>query len=528
MPSGDERQHAVPASGAPAVELRRIDKRFGAVHANRDVSLKIAPGTIHGIVGENGAGKSTLMSILYGFYRADRGEIRIAGRSTVIASSEDAIAAGIGMVHQHFMLVDTFTVVENVILGAEGGPLLASGTERARRELQRLAREYALEVSPDAVVGDLPVGLQQRVEILKALYRGAEILILDEPTGTLTPQEADHLFRILRRLRAQGKTVILITHKLREIMAVTDRVSVMRQGRMVAHRDTVSTTIAELAELMVGRRVLLRVEKGSARPGRDLLAVDRLRVCDDRGVPRVHDLSFTVRAGEIVGIAGVAGNGQSELLEALAGLRPAAGGRILLAGELVGSGGRQRRRLGLAHVPEDRRRMGLVMPFEARESAILGYHEDARFRRAALLDWAAVSRDTAAKMSSFDVRPADPRQITAAFSGGNQQKLVLAREIERDPLVLLVGQPTRGVDIGAVEFIHRRLVAMRDAGKAVLLVSSELEEIMGLSDRILVMFGGTVAGEFPAERATEQAVGLLMAGGAGVGAGPASEARRAS
>ena len=524
VPTRTEPRNTAEEAGAPAVELRRIDKRFGAVYANRDVSLSVAPGTIHGIVGENGAGKSTLMSILYGFYRADRGEIRIAGRTVAIHDSEDAIAAGIGMVHQHFMLVDTFTVVENVILGAEGGPLLASGMDRARRELARLAHEYALEVPPDALVGDLPVGLQQRVEILKALYRGAEILVLDEPTGTLTPQEADHLFRILRRLKGQGKTVILITHKLREIMAVTDRVSVMRQGAMVAHRDTAATTISELAELMVGRRVLLQVEKGPVQPGRDLLAVENLRVRDDRGVPRVRDVSFTVRAGEIVGVAGVAGNGQSELLEALAGLRPVDGGRILLAEEPVGAGGSLRRRRGLAHVPEDRRRMGLVMPFEARESAILGYHDDSRYHRAALFDWAAVSRDIVGKMRAFDVRPADPRQVTAAFSGGNQQKLVLAREIERDPLVLLVGQPTRGVDIGAIEFIHRRLVAMRDAGKAVLLVSAELDEIMGLSDRILVMFGGAIAGEFPAGRATERELGLLMAG---AGDDTASRVRRA-
>ena len=510
-------------SGAPAVELRGIDKRFGSVQANRGVTLEVAPGTIHGVVGENGAGKSTLMCILYGFYRAERGEIRIAGNPVSIGGSEDAIAAGIGMVHQHFMLVDTFTVVENVVLGAEGGALLASGMARARRELVRLADEYALEVPPDALVGDLPVGLQQRVEILKALYRGAEILILDEPTGTLTPQEADYLFRILRRLRDQGKTIILITHKLREIMAVTERVSVMRQGRMVAHRETASTSVSELAELMVGRRVSLQVEKGPASPGRDLLTAEHVDVRDDRGVWRLRDVSLTVRAGEIVGVAGVAGNGQSELLEVLSGLRPAAAGRILLAGETVGDEGRHRRLGGLAHVPEDRRRMGLVMPFEARESAILGYQDDTRYRRAALLDWDAVSRDTAQKMNAFDVRPADPRQTTAAFSGGNQQKLVLAREFERDPLVLLVGQPTRGVDIGAIEFIHRRLVSMRDAGKAVLLVSSELDEIMGLSDRILVMFGGAIVGEFPAGLATEQKLGLLMAG-----AGTANEVTRAS
>ena len=512
-----------PEFGAPAVELRGIDKRFGRVHANRDVSLAVESGTIHGIVGENGAGKSTLMSILYGFYRADQGEIRVAGQSVAIEDSEDAIAAGIGMVHQHFMLVDTFTVIENVILGAEGGALLAAGAERARRVLAQLAQDYALEVPADALVGDLPVGLQQRVEILKALFRGAEILILDEPTGALTPQEADHLFRILRRLKEQGKAVILITHKLREVMAVTDRISVMRGGTMVAHRETANTSVAELAELMVGRRVLLRIEKGAARPGRDLLAVECLSVRDDRGLMRVREVSFTVREGEIVGIAGVAGNGQSELLEALAGLRPAAGGRMLLAGEPVGEGGLIRRRQGIAQVPEDRRRMGLVMPFEVRESAILGYHDDPGFRRATLLNWGAVSRDTEDKMRSFDVRPADPRRITATLSGGNQQKLVLAREIERDPLVLVVGQPTRGVDIGAIEYIHRRLVALRDVGKAILLVSVELDEIMGLSDRILVMFAGAIVGEIPAERATERELGLLMAG-----AGERSESRRRS
>ena len=522
-PSGVATRTERSGSGPPAVELLGIEKHFGRVHANRSVSLAVRRGSVHGIVGENGAGKSTLMSILYGFYRADQGEIRVAGRPVLIEDSKDAIAAGIGMVHQHFMLVDTFTVIENVILGAVKGPLLSSGEARARRMLAQLAEDYALEVPPDARVGELPVGLQQRVEILKALFRGAEILILDEPTGALTPQEADHLFRILRRLREQGKTLILITHKLREVMAVTDRVSVMREGTMVAHRDTAETTMAELAELMVGRRVLLRVGKGRARPGRDLLAAEGLKVRDDRGATRVREVSFTVGAGEIVGIAGVAGNGQSELLEALAGLRPASGGRILLAGRPLDGEGRDRRREGLAHVPEDRRRMGLVLPFEVRESAVLGYHDDPVFRRAGLLDWGAISRDADLKMESFDVRPADPRRITATLSGGNQQKLVLAREIERDPLVLVVGQPTRGVDIGAVEFIHRRLVALRDAGKAILLVSVELDEIMGLSDRILVMFGGAIVGEVPAERATEQELGLLMAG-----AGAQGEVRHAS
>ena len=527
-PPPEEPRDSAEEAGAPAVELRRIDKRFGAVHANRDVSLTIAPGTIHGIVGENGAGKSTLMSILYGFYRADRGEIRIAGRPVAIESSEDAIAAGVGMVHQHFMLVDTFTVVENVILGAEGGALLARGADRARRELERLAHEYALEVPPDALVGDLPVGLQQRVEILKALCRGAEILILDEPTGTLAPREAEHLFRILRRLRAQGKTVILITHKLREIMAVTDRVSVMRQGRMVAHRDTAATTIAELAELMVGRRVLLQVEKGAAQPGRDLLAVERLSVRDGRGcTARVRCLVHREGGGDRRHRRG--GRQRAERAAGGAGRAPARGRGPdpdrWRAGELrrrcpAPARSRPRARGSPAHGPRHALRgPGVRHPGLPRRFPLSARGNAARL--------AAVSRDTADKMRSFDVRPADPRQITAAFSGGNQQKLVLAREIERDPLVLLVGQPTRGVDIGAIEFIHRRLVAMRDAGKAILLVSSELDEIMGLSDRILVMFAGAVAGEFPADWATEQELGLFMAG-AGPRPGTASEVRRAS
>ena len=498
--------------GAPAVELRGIDKRFGHVHANRDVEFAAAAGSIHGLVGENGAGKTTLMSILYGFYQADRGEIRIRGRSARIRSSQDALAAGIGMVHQHFMLVDTFTVLENVMLGAEGGPRLAPGSRRARRELERLERDYGLEVPLDSLAGDLPVGLRQRVEILKALYRGAEILILDEPTGALTPQEAGHLFRILHRLKEQGKTVILITHRLREIMAVADRVSVMRRGEMVAHLDVDGTTVDQLAELMVGRRVQFGGGKRQGSPGAERLRAEGLSVFDEGGVPRLRDLSLSVRAGEIVGIAGVAGNGQTELLEVLAGLRPPSAGRILLDGREAEGGGLERRREGLAHVPEDRQRRGLVMAFRACESAILGYLDERRYGRSVLLDWAAVSGDTAEKMTSFDVRPGNPEEITANLSGGNQQKLVLAREIERDPGILLVGQPTRGVDIGAIELIHRRLLELRDAGKAILLVSADLDEIMHLSDRILVMFAGRISGEVPAGAATERELGLLMAG----------------
>ncbi|MEQ9333160.1 ABC transporter ATP-binding protein [Thalassobaculum sp.] len=502
-------------TASPAIELIGIDKRFGPVQANRDVSLTVAAGTIHGIVGENGAGKSTLMSILYGFYEADAGEIRVGGRAVAIRNAADAIAAGIGMVHQHFMLVPTFTVLENVMLGAEGAALLAGGRARARAELERLERDYGLEVDPDALVGDLAVGLQQRVEILKALYRGARILILDEPTGVLTPQETDRLFGILRALRDEGVTVVLITHKLREILAVTDTVSVMRRGEMVAHRPTAETSREELAELMVGRKVLFRVDKGPAHAGRPVLEVEGLRVVDGDGVARVDGVGFEVAAGEIVGVAGVSGNGQSELLEALAGIRPVAAGRIRI-GNLEIAPDRQTdprtvRAAGVGHVPEDRHRMGMVLPFEAAESAILGRHDSRAYNRGWLMDYDAVTADCAAKMKAFDVRPADPHLRGSLFSGGNQQKLVLARELAGHPKLLLVGQPTRGVDIGAIEFIHRQLVAMRDAGSAILLVSVELDEIMSLADRIIVMCGGRIVGCIDAAGADERTLGLMMA-----------------
>ncbi|MFH2016721.1 MAG: ABC transporter ATP-binding protein [Pseudomonadota bacterium] len=498
-----------------AIELVGINKSFGAVRANRDIHLKVEPGTIHGIVGENGAGKSTLMSILYGFYQADSGEIRIGGKPVAIKTPNEAIAHGIGMVHQHFMLVENFTVLENIILGAEGAALLNRGIAKARGELHRLEEEYGLEVDPDAVIEELAVGLQQRVEILKALYRGAEILILDEPTGVLTPAEADHLFLILRRLKDEGKTVILITHKLREIMAVTDNVSVMRQGQMVATRKTSETTVEELAELMVGRRVLLHVEKGEAKPGEIKLSVRNLTVKDSRGVTMVKDVSFDVRGGEIVGIAGVAGNGQSELIETIAGIRKATSGTVMLDGRPVDVTGAadpaDLRRRGLAHVPEDRHHMGLILPFEEYENSILGYHNDREYGNGPFLDLKAVEADARDKIAKYDIRPTDPHLKTANFSGGNQQKIVLAREMEQDPGVLIVGQPTRGVDVGAIEFIHKRLIAMRDAGKAVLLVSVELDEIRSLSDRILVMFDGRIVGERGSD-ATEGALGLLMAG----------------
>jgi ABC-type uncharacterized transport system ATPase subunit len=496
----------------PALELVGIDKKFGTVHANSDINLTVARGTIHGIIGENGAGKSTLISIIYGFYHADSGQIRVNGNPVAIRDSHAAIEAGIGMVHQHFMLVDNFTVLENIMLGAEGGALLAKGIASARAELKRLENEYGLEVNPDALIEQLPVGLQQRVEILKAMYRGAEILILDEPTGVLTPAEADHLFRILKVLRDQGKTVVLITHKLREIMAITDTVSVMRRGEMVATRKTSETTVEELAELMVGRRVLLRVQKGEASPGDVVLSVRNLSVKDNRGVTMVDNVSFDVRAGEIVGIAGVAGNGQSELLEAIAGIRKPTSGEIFLNGRTVDQADPARlREMGLAHIPEDRHHMGLVLKFEEYENSVLGYHRNPAYSKGPLLNLEAIRKDAMEKIEKYDIRPPNPRQKTANFSGGNQQKIVVAREIERDPKMLIIGQPTRGVDIGAIEFIHRRVVEMRDVGKAILLVSVELDEIRALSNRILVMFAGRVVGEKTRD-ADEQTLGLMMVG----------------
>lgn len=498
-----------------ALELRGIEKHFGSIHANRGVTLRVAAGSIHGLIGENGAGKSTLMNIAYGLHQPDAGEVVRAGRPVAISAPHDAITAGIGMVHQHFMLVDNFSALENVVLGVEGGARLASGLATARRALEALARDYALEVPLDAPVGELPVGLQQRVEILKALYRRAEVLILDEPTAVLTPQETDALFRMLRRLRDEGKAVILVTHKLREIMAVTDRVTVMRQGSVVAEVETTSTSPKELAEKMVGRPVSLRIEKRPAQPGAPLLQVSGLHVKDDRGVLRVKGVSFDVRAGEIVGIAGVSGNGQSELIEAIAGTRVATAGQIRLEGHELAGAGRdptERRRRKLAHIPEDRLRVGVVRAFSAEDNSILGYQDRPEFSRAGFQRRSAIRTSCELKMKEHDVRPALPGLPIGSFSGGNQQKLVIAREIEADPNVLLVGQPTRGVDIGAIEFIHRRLMALRDAGKALLLVSVELEEILALSDRILVMHAGEIVGEVSPHEATEERLGLMMAG----------------
>lgn len=505
-------------TAVPAIELVGISKAFGPVQANKDISISVAKGSIHGIIGENGAGKSTLMSILYGFYKADSGQIFINGAETTIPDSQAAISAGIGMVFQHFKLIENFTVLENVILGAEGGNFLKPSMAKARKLLAKLSDEYELSVDPDALIEDLSVGHQQRVEILKALYREADILILDEPTGVLTPAEADHLFRIFEGLKEQGKTIILITHKLREIMDITDTVSVMRRGEMTATVKTAETSPEKLAELMVGRKVLLEVAKEPATPGDMVLEVENLQVIDESGVERLRGISLNLRAGEILGIAGVAGNGQSQLLGVLGGIENATTGTIRLNGDeldLTGkfSDGQSRRARGIAHVPEDRQSEGLIMEFSAWENMVFGYHNDEKFNKNKwLMDNAAIRKDTAEKMERFDVRPPIAKLEAKNFSGGNQQKIVLAREIERNPDLLLVGQPTRGVDIGAIEFIHQQIVELRDQGKAILLVSVELDEILSLSDRIIVMFDGKIMGERLPSETNEGELGLMMAG----------------
>ncbi len=502
---------------APAVSMRAIDKRFGAVHANRAVDLTVRAGTVHGIVGENGAGKSTLMSILYGFYQADSGSVEIEGQPARITNSHDAIALGIGMVHQHFMLVETFSALDNIMLGAEPSWHLQSARREVRGKLEALMRDTGLVVALDATVADLPVGERQRLEILKALFRGARILILDEPTAVLTPQETEQLFVVLRALRERGTTILLITHKLKEIMALCDEVTVMRNGAVVLDTAIAATSVDALAEAMVGRHVHLGREAGPHRaPGAVLLAAEGLAWRDAFGVPRLDGVSLALRAGEIVGVAGVSGNGQSELLDALAGLLVPQAGRLQVGSERFEPAHwlkpAQARRLRVAHVPEDRHRRGLVMPFAAWESALLGYQRGPRYNRAGWLRRKAMQSDCAQMMERYDVRPRAADLRSSNFSGGNQQKLVLAREAAPEPQVLLVGQPTRGVDIGAIEFIHGRLRAMRDAGGAVLLVSSELDEVLALADRVLVMDRGRIVGELPIDACNEAALGRLMGG----------------
>ena len=504
---------------APAVRMLGIHKRFGTVAANVDVALQVAPATVHGIVGENGAGKSTLMSVLYGFHAADSGQIEVFGKPARIRNADDAIALGIGMVHQHFMLVDSLTALENVMLGAEPHWLLGRADAMVRGKLSALMQATGLLLDLDSLVADLAVGDRQRLEILKTLYRGARILILDEPTAVLTPQETEHLFGVLDGLRKQGTTIMLITHKLKEVMRLCDRVTVMRAGRVVQELPIDQTSVEGLAEAMVGRQVNIgRIESYPAAPGPVLLRAHDLALRDAMNVTHLEGFNLSLLAGEIVGVAGVSGNGQSELLDLLSGLRQPSAGQLQLGDKTFDAAAwldpRTARSLGLAHVPEDRQGRALVMDFVAWESAVLGYDGLPEYASRGWLKHRQMRRATLRCMERFDVRPRDPELLSRKFSGGNQQKLVLARELGQAPKVLLVGQPTRGVDIGAIEFIYSQLRALRAAGCAVLLVSSELDEILALSDRVIVLCQGRITGELSIAECTEAGLGMLMLGAA--------------
>ena len=496
------------------LEMRGVRKEFPGVLANDNVHLDVRKGEVHALLGENGAGKSTLMNILYGLYHPDAGEILLHGKPVTFSSARDAIQAGIGMVHQHFMLIPVMTVAENIVLGiepVEDGFLLAERAAEAR--VRELSDQYGLVVDPTARVDDITVGQQQRVEILKALYRGADILILDEPTAVLTPQEAHELFEVIDSLKADGKSIIFITHKLNEVLEIADRITVLRRGKTIETVPREGATEASLARAMVGRDVLLRVEKTAGQPGEVILSVDDLHVVDERGIKKVQGISFDVRAGEIVGIAGVDGNGQTELIDAIAGLCKIESGTVTVAGRTFSSANaREMLDAGVGHIPEDRQRRGLVLEFSIAENIALHDYSEAPNAR---LGWLFPNRmiERAARLiTEFDVRGGGPLTRAGDLSGGNQQKLVAAREISRDPKVLIAAQPTRGVDVGAIEYLHRRLVAERDRGRAVLLISLELDEIFSLSDRILVIYEGELVGEHTGD-VSEQEIGLEMLGG---------------
>ncbi len=497
------------------LELKNITKIFGSVVANDNVSIKIEKGTIHAIVGENGAGKSTIMRVAYGFYAADSGEILVNGKAVAIRNPHDAIRLRIGMVHQHFMLVDTMTVAENIILGAETGGAANLDLDKANRDILALSNELRLGVNPKALIEDISVGAQQRVELLKALYRNAELLILDEPTAVLTPQETVEFFGILRRMRAAGKTVVIITHKLEEVLAISDDVTVMRDGKVVGSVKTAETSAKDLARMIVGRDVLLRVEKTDAEPKNTILSIQNLSVKTAHG-NALNKVSFDVRAGEIVGIAGVEGNGQTELIEAVAGLivRQNQSGTVYFEGaNITNFSARQRKELGIAHIPEDRHKRGLLLDSDLEENSILGVHYRPPVTSGGFLNATAIGTRTKEIIENFDVRPPNPHLAAKSLSGGNQQKLIIGREFGLKPKLLLVSQPTRGVDIGAIEFIHRKLIALRDQGTAVLLVSAELEEVTALSDRLIVVRKGVIVGEVNPKTTSNEEIGLLMTGG---------------
>jgi len=498
-----------------AVDMRGITKQFPGVLANNHVDFSVRPGEIHALVGENGAGKSTLMNILYGLFPPDSGEIHINGKQAHIGGPRDAIALGIGMVHQHFMLIPVFSVGENIMLGREpvAGPDFYDHA-RARTAINELTKRYGLALNPDARMGDLPVGLQQRAEIVKVLYRGANILILDEPTGVLTPQETKELFVVLRDLVKSGKTIIFISHKLKEVLEISDRITVMRRGKVVGHLTTRQTNEEEIATMMVGREVLLRVDKKPATPGAVVMRVENISANTDRGVPALKGVSFELRQGEILGIAGVEGNGQSELMEVLAGTRQVTGGRVLLGDrDITTYDARTERGAGVAFIPEDRRGTGLVLSFSIAENSILGRERSPTFSwNEFVLKLVAIKEWARRLVKEFDIRTPSIEVAARNLSGGNQQKVIVAREMGSKPKVLLAAQPTRGVDIGAIEFIHRRIVQERDEGTAVLLVSAELDEVRSLSDRIAVMYEGRIVSIEPPD-APEERLGLLMTGG---------------
>jgi general nucleoside transport system ATP-binding protein len=496
-----------------ALEVRNITKRFPGVLANNRVNLTLRKGEIHALLGENGAGKSTLMNIIYGLYSPDEGEFFVDGKAVDIKTPHDAIDHGIGMVHQHFMLVPVFTVAENIILGDEitRGPSL--DINEAKRRIRSVSQDFGLEIDPDAVVEELPVGVQQRVEIIKALYRHARILVLDEPSAVLTPQEVEDLFGVMHQLTERGVSIIFITHKLKEVMAVSDRITVMRRGEVVGTTSPAETDEQGLASMMVGRDVLLRVEKETAKPGEVVLDVRNLTVLDERKIQAVRNVSFEVRSGEILGIAGVQGNGQTELAEALTGLRAVESGSIVMTGnEMPALNPRVMFEGGLAHIPEDRHKHGLVLGHTVADNCVLITYYKTPFAKGVQRNERAVVDNSVKLIAQYDVRTPGPLVPVSNLSGGNQQKVIVAREFSRPVRVLLANQPTRGLDVGSIEYIHSQIVAMRDHGVGVLLISAELEEILSLADRVAVMFHGQIVAILDAATATKDECGMLMAG----------------